>query len=631
MTQTPLSPDTAGRRVERDASGSLPIAGYAMLSDCSSAALVGNDGSIDWLCLPRFDSPSVFAALLDRQRGGSFRVAPAGAFRMTRRYIDATNVLETTFRTDSGVLRVTDVMPVADESKKRRELWPDHEILRRVECVEGEVDVEVHYEPRLHYACRAVSIEAHPHDTFIAQSGGAVLLLRSSVALQIAQDRSSATGRRVLRAGERVIVAWSFTQGWPAVMPADGDNADRQIDDSIAWWQTWARQFTYDWEFRDVVLRSALTLKLLTYAPSGAMVAAPTTSLPEVIGGERNWDYRYCWLRDASLTLRSLLDLGFTVEGESFLSWLVHATRITQPRLQILYDVYGGTKLPERVLEHLEGYRGSRPVRAGNGAANQLQLDVYGEFIEAVYQYVLRGGRIDRLTGRLLVGLGETVCRRWREPDEGIWEPRAGRRHHTHSKVMGWVALDRLVALHERGHLHAEPDRLRRERDEIRRDVESHAWNPALDSYVASYEDEDVDASLLQLGFVGFADPAGPRMKGTRRAIESRLARGDLVYRYRTDDGLSGNEGAFGICSFWAVEALALEGEVEEAMRRFESLLRRANDLGLYSEEIDPESGELLGNFPQAFTHTGLIGAALTLARCAGRPQEQPAGTGRKV
>jgi GH15 family glucan-1,4-alpha-glucosidase len=607
------------------------ISDYAAIGDCRSAALVSCDGSIDWLCLPRFDSPSVFAALLDRRRGGHFLVGPAGAAHATRRYIGATNVLETTFRADAGVLRLTDVMSVADEQTKGQELWPDHEILRRVECLEGEVEVEVTYEPRLEYGCRTLTIEAHPHDTFIAQAGSVVLLLRSPVPLAIAPDRASATGRRLLRAGDRIVVAWSFTHGWPAVMPADGTHADTHIDGSIAWWESWARQFTYDWEFRDAVLRSALTLKLLTYAPSGAMVAAPTTSMPEAIGGVRNWDYRYCWLRDASLTLRSLLDLGFAAEGEAFLSWLLHATRLTQPRLQILYDVYGGTKLPERVLDNLEGYRGSRPVRVGNGAADQLQLDVYGEVIEAVQQYVIRGGRIDRLTGRLLVGLGETVSRCWREPDEGIWEPRAGRRHHTHSKVMCWVALDRLVALHERGHLRAPADRFRRERDEIRRDVESRAWRPSLDSYAATYEDDHLDASLLQLGFVGFADPGGPRMKGTRRAIERRLARDGLVYRYRVADGLPGTEGAFGICSFWAVEALALEGEVDEAVRRFESLLRRANDVGLYSEEIDPASGDLLGNFPQAFTHTGLIGAALTLARCAGRPQEQAAGTGRKV
>ena len=608
-----------------------PISDYAAIGDCRSAALVSRDGSIDWLCLPRFDSPSVFAAILDRERGGFFRVAPSGPCEIARRYVDSTNVLETTFRTATGVARTTDLMPVANEERKGRELWPEHEILRRIECLGGEVEMEVYYEPRLAYGGRRLAIEAHPHETFIAQAGADVLLLRSHIPLEIAPDRASAHGRRTMRAGERAVIGWSFTSGWPAVMPADGENAEREIEESIAWWQAWAGQFTYDWRFRDAVLRSALTLKLLTYAPSGAVVAAPTTSLPEHIGGVRNWDYRYCWLRDASVTLRSLLDLGFTVEGESFLSWLLHATRLTQPKLQILYDVYGGHRVPERILRDLEGYRGSRPVRVGIGASNQLQLDVYCEVIEAVRQYVIRGGRIDRTTGRLLVGLGESVCRFWREPDEGIWEPRAGRRHHTHSKVMCWVALDRLVALHDGGHLRAPVERFRRERDAVRRDVETRGWDASLESYVASYDERQLDASLLQLGFVGFEDPAGDRMKRTRRAVEAQLARDGLVYRYLADDGLPGKEGAFGICSFWAVEACALEGDVDGAVRRFESLLARANDVGLYSEEIDPASGELLGNFPQAFTHTGLIGAALTLARCAGQPQEQAAGTGRKV
>jgi GH15 family glucan-1,4-alpha-glucosidase len=409
-------------------------------------------------------------------------------------------------------------------------------------------------------------------------------------------------------------------------MPAEGEHALRQIDGTIAWWRAWADQCTYDWEFRDVIVRSALTLKLLTYAPSGAIIAAPTTSLPEHIGGVRNWDYRYCWLRDASLTLRALLDLGYSVEGEAFLSWLLHATRLTRPKLQILYDVYGEAQLPEKQLDHLEGYRGSRPVRVGNKAAEQVQLDVYGEVVDAVHQYVIRGGRIDRATGRLLVGLGNTVSKIWRDPDEGIWEPRSGQHQHTHSKVMCWVALDRLIALHDDGHLKAPVDAYRRERDEIRRVVEAHGWNPSLESYTSALDMAVVDASLLRLAFCGFADPRGERMQGTRRAIDRQLTKNGLVYRYLFDDGLPGDEGAFGICSFWAVEACALGGNFEQALAWFERLLSYANDVGLFAEEIDPDTGEQLGNFPQAFTHVGLINTALTLARLAGRPQEQPAG-----
>ncbi|HEX5473061.1 MAG TPA: glycoside hydrolase family 15 protein [Vicinamibacterales bacterium] len=611
--------------------GYLSIGDYGIIGDCRSAALVSRDGSIDWLCLPRFDSPSIFAALLDLRQGGCFRVGPTGDYRVTRRYVEASNVLETTFHTPSGVVRLIDVMPVADEETKGRELWPEHEILRRVEGIEGEVEIEVRYEPRLDYGRLPVTLRPHPHDTLIAEQGLVVLLLHSDVPLTIAADQRKATGRRAVRAGERLLFGWSFSHGWPAVMPAEGDNAHRQIDGSVLWWQQWASQFTYDWHYRDAILRSALALKLLTYAPSGAVIAAPTTSLPEEIGGVRNWDYRYCWLRDASLTLRSLLDLGFTVEGEAFLSWLLHATRLTRPKLQILYNVFGGTEMPERHLDHLEGYRGSRPVRVGNGATHQVQLDVYGEVIGAVHEYVIRGGRIDRGTGRLLRGLGETVCQVWRDADEGIWEPRGGKRQNTHSKVMCWVALDRLLKLHQDGHLRCPFERFRRERDAIREQVETQAWDDRLNTYVASYEDRHLDASLLRLSFVGFADPHSERMKGTRRAVDAHLGHGPLLYRYRADDGLPGGEGTFGICGFWGVEACALEGRVDEARERFEALLGYANDLGLFAEEVDPASGLALGNFPQAFTHVGLISAGLTLARCSGRPQEQPAGGGEKI
>jgi len=328
-----------------------PISDYAIIGDCRSAALVSRTGSIDWWCLPRFDSPPVFAAILDHARGGSFRVAPAAAFSSSRRYVGRTAVLETTFTTSSGALRLIDAMPVADEEVKARSLWPEHEVLRSLEVIDGEVEVEIVYQPRLVFATAPARITMHPHQALMVERGRVVLLLRTEVPLTVNEDGTEARGRCRLRAGERAVLALSFAQGSPVVLPALGDRARELVKDSVDWWERWSGQCRYDWNYRDEVLRSALTLKLLTYSPSGAIVAAPTTSLPESIGGVRNWDYRYCWLRDASLTLRALLDLGFTVEAESFLSWLLHATRLTQPKLQILYDVYGEAHLPERSLE----------------------------------------------------------------------------------------------------------------------------------------------------------------------------------------------------------------------------------------------------------------------------------------
>jgi GH15 family glucan-1,4-alpha-glucosidase len=607
------------------------IAGYAIIGDCRSAALISSAGSIDWLCWPRFDSASVFAALLDRRRGGRFQIAPAAVTAVTRRYVEQTNVLETTFETSTGTLRLTDVMPVADERTKSRELWPEHEILRRVEVVAGEAEVIVYYEPRLDFARARARMVERAHNTFQTEHGPAVLMLRSEIPLQLSPDGVSVSGKTIMRAGSRAFLSVSFTKGAPAVLPALGDRAQELIEGSIEWWRQWASQCTYDWHYRDAVIRSALTLKLLTYAPSGAIVAAATTSLPEQIGGVRNWDYRFCWLRDAALTLRALLDIGFHVEAEAFLSWMMHATRLTQPRLQVLYDIYGRSDVPERTLDHLEGYARSRPVRVGNRAAGQMQLDVYGEVIEAAYGFVMRGGTLDRTTAATLVALGQTVCQTWTMPDEGIWEPRTSRRHNTHSKALCWVALDRLVRLEAAGHIKTRGNRFSQERDRIREAIERDGWSEAAGSYVAAFGHTAVDASLLRLALSGYADPQSARMKATFARIRDDLSAGDgLLYRYRTGDGLPAGEGAFGICSFWGAEARALEGRHAEARRWFEALLRYTNDLGLLSEEIDPSSKALLGNFPQAFSHVGLINTALTLADTAGDSQARQATASTK-
>ncbi len=610
-----------------------PIGDYALIGDCRSAALVSRDGSIDWLCLPIFDGPSVFAAILDAGRGGCFRVSAAGNARLSRRYVGNSAVLETTFTTPGGVLRLTDAMPVADEATKSASLWPDHEVVRRAECVEGEVVVEVVFEPRPDYGRAKVRLRAGHYNTLLCEIGPQALTLRSDVPLALDPDGCGARGRLLLKRGESAVAALTFTDGLPAVLPAHGRHAEDVLDGSVKWWERWASQCEYDWDHRDAIVRSAVTLKLLTYAPSGAMIAAPTTSLPEKIGGVRNWDYRYCWLRDASLTLCALVDLGYREEAEAFLSWMLYATALTRPKLQILYDVYGEPGVPERTLEHLEGHAGSRPVRIGNSATGQLQFDVYGEVVDAAFQFIARGGAIDRATSRLLVGLGNTVSSVWRDPDDGIWEARAGRHHNTHSKVLCWVALDRLIKLHEDGHLKAPVDRFRAERDAIRREVEAHAWNERMGSYVAVFDGDALDASLLRMATSGFTDPKGERMRRTADAVRRRLGTNGLIHRYHTDDGLPPGEGAFTICSFWSVECFALEGRLDEARRELERLLGCRNDLGLLSEEIDVETGALLGNFPQAFSHIGLINAALTLAECAGQPQAKAAAAagGKKV
>jgi GH15 family glucan-1,4-alpha-glucosidase len=593
----------------------VPIGEYAAIGDCRTAGLVSRDGSLDFLCLPRFDSPTVFAALLDTDTGGRFRVRPVGSFRSARTYVPNTNVLETTYTTAGGACVLRDLMPVRSEEDKRSAPLPEHLVLRELEGLAGSVDIEVLYELRPDYARRQPRLKSRGTLGLWSEIDGAACVLRSDVPLTVMDDGRAAIGTYRLRAGERLYLAFGYNQEGPAVVPSLGAAARHQVKQSIGWWQEWSARCSYRGPYRDAVIRSALTLKLMTYAPSGAVVAAPTTSLPEAIGGPRNWDYRYCWLRDAAFTLRALFSLGHDEEATAFLDWMLHATRLTWPELQVMYDVFGEARLTECELPHLDGYSDSRPVRIGNGAQGQLQLDVYGEVIDAVAMFARRGGRFSRDTVRLLDSLGHTVCKRWREPDEGIWEGRSGRSHNTHSKVLCWVALDRLVRMHEAGFIHVCVDAMRAERDVIRALIEAHGFNERLGSYTRTFDGSDLDASLLTLPLYGYVDGADPRMRSTCARIRERLGRGPLVYRYQgVDDGLPPGEGAFGITSFWAVECMARGGDLDGATAAFEQLLGCANDVGLYGEEIDPETGAALGNFPQAFTHVGLINAALTLA-----------------
>jgi GH15 family glucan-1,4-alpha-glucosidase len=587
------------------------IEDYAIIGDCRSAALVSRYGSIDWLCWPRFDKPAIFAALLDRKQGGFWRISPIDRATIKRRYVPDSNVLETHFTIDSGTAILIDLMPGASHTSRENSLMPDHEIIRKVTCVAGEMDLQIEFCPMADYGKSKVQIRQCGALGLKIHVGGGAYWLRSSVPLQI--NEGSARARIVLHSGESLCFYFSYTEEAPAVLRLFDSSFDERINISVTNWQKWARFASYDGDYRNEVVRSALALKLLSYAPSGAIIAAATTSLPERIGGSLNWDYRYCWLRDASFTIRALLELNYWDEAEDFLDWMLQATRLTQPELRILYSVYGDQAPPERELKHLSGYRESKPVRVGNLAREQLQLDVYGEVIDAASQFAFHGGHLDSEMQSALIGLGNYVAKNWDQPDEGIWEPRYGRQNHTHSRLLCWTAMDRLVNLSEKGMLRGAPiDDYKAHSNSIRRQIEERAWNEQIQSYVSVLDGDQLDASLLLLSWYGFADAASPRMRSTHQAIRQRLGTPDgLLYRYENEI-----EGTFAICTFWEAEYLALGGgSLDDARQRFGQLMKYANDLGLYGEEIDARTGAALGNFPQAFTHVGLIGAALSISQ----------------
>ena len=598
-----------------------PIERYAVIGDCRTAALVSRDGSLDWLCLPDFSSTSVFGAILDRERGGCFSIRPTGRFSAERRYLKSSAVLETTFRGESGAVRVLDALPVIDGLDA---LEPMREVLRVVEGVAGQVELAIGCDPRPQYGAR------RPQPRHRGQLGwwytwaNEALLLATDAELH--PERGALRGRVRVQPGERICFSLSYVKGDPAVVPPLGAAAKDRIDRTAEWWRAWSKRCTLDGPYREPVRRSAITLKLLSFALSGAIVAAITASLPEAIGGERNWDYRYCWLRDAGLTTAALTQLGFHDEARAFLRWLLHATRLTWPELCVMYDVYGRTRLGERKLDWLEGYRGSAPVRIGNNAYAQVQLDAYGQVILAAHAFHAGGGKLEEGEGRMIAGLADVVAKRWRDPDHGIWEIPGEPRQYTFSKIICWLAFDCLLRLHEQGAIELPQHKLesfRREKHAIAATVEARGFNREMRSYTSELDGTEVDASLLLLPALRYLDAADPRMVSTYDRVVERLGRGGVVHRYvHGYDGLASVEGAFGICGFWAVENLARRGRMHEAERAFEHLLSFANDVGLFSEECDPETRAALGNFPQGFTHTGLINAALAIEKARQRQGE---------
>lgn len=617
----PESARSALPHASRTAGQRFPdIGSYAVIGDCRTAALVGADGGIDWACFPDFSGDAVFATLLDRSVGGAFRLCVLDPVEVTTLYVPATAVLETTARTQRGLAIIREAMSTLNEEEDCLE--PEVEILRQIEIVEGEVDVHLLFEPRTDYGATPVRLKSKGRLGWSFARRSRFFNLATDLDVRSSVDGMRIEGTTQLTAGARRDVSLSFVSQDPGVVPPLGPEAHARMTRTVDWWRNWTASIAWDGPYRDAIVRSALCLKLLTHARSGAVIAAPTTSLPEDVGGSRNWDYRYCWLRDASLTTRALVALGCMDEAGAFLDWLLHATRQTSPRLRVLYDVYGGDRIPERVLSHLHGWRGSRPVRIGNTAHDQLQLDGYGQIIAAAAEFVAGGGHLGATQRRYLSGLGRVVRRRWREPDAGIWEIRGERRHYTHSKMLCWTAIDCLIRLTEDGFLTENVEELARTRAEIARTIEEECYDPQR-GYLAAIGWKDPDASLLTMPKYGYLDARDDRFRQTFETIDRELTVGDgLLLRYPSGfDGLRGLENAFGITSFWAVEALARMGRLEEAKRRMETLLDCASDFGLFGEEIDAATCGVLGNYPQAFTHVGLILAAEAIARADEREQ----------
>ena len=601
------TPSDPGRTTAFRSDGYAPLRDYAVIGDGRSAALIAADGSVDWLGMPDLDSPSVFAALLDPVRGGRFLLEPEEPYTVARRYLPGTNVLETTFTTGGGSLRVTDALTLEADGA----LGPMRELQRRIDGVAGTVPLRWSVQPRFGYGARRPRI-ARRAGVPVAVAGADALAVCAWDAGEPECTDRAINGRLDLRRGQRALLAIPLAHQEPLVLPARPE-CDARMDHTIAAWRGWARERSNEGMWRDAVLRSALALKLLIFAPSGAIAAAVTSSLPEQVGGERNWDYRFSWVRDSAFTLDAFLSLGCPAEAHAYFWWLMHASQLTHPRLRVLYRLNGGGHATERTLP-LDGYRGSRPVRIGNAAGAQTQLDTYGELLQTGWLYAGAAGRLDADIARRLAELADFVCAAWRGPDSGIWEVRSAPLHFTQSKMMCWVALDRAIDLCERGLIQSRGSaRWRLARAQIRDFVETRCFSSLHHCYTRSAGSSDLDAAVL-LGLLhGYAPPGDPRMRATVDTVARELRHGPFVDRYSGEDGVSGTEGAFLACSFWLAECLARTGCLEQATALMDDLVGLANDVGLYGEEIDPATGAFLGNLPQGLSHLALISAACTI------------------
>jgi len=592
-----------------------PIENYGVIGDLHTVALVGMDGSIDFMCFPLFDSPSIFAALLDREKGGRFQITPvlSGA-RQKQIYLPDSNILLSRFLSEEGVAEISDFMAVTENGHHR------HDLIRMVKTVRGEVRFRVVCAPKFDYGRCAHRIERQGGDTVFLPERHDLRALRLVSDIPLKFENGAAVAEFTLGAGDTAEFVLEEA-GEPDASPTRREEyVQTAIVETLAYWRRWVGRSAYRGRWREMVNRSALALKMLTSKPHGSIVAAPTFGLPERIGGERNWDYRFTWIRDASFTLYGLIRLGYTEEAAAFMRWVEGRCGELNPdgSLQVMYGIDGRHELPEETLRHFEGYRNSSPVRIGNAAYDQLQLDIYGELMDSVYLYDKYGEPTHYDLWSNLVRLIDWVCRNWRQPDEGIWEVRGSRREFLYSRLMCWVAVDRAVRLALKRSLPGPLDRWIRTRDEIYHDIFDHFWHRQRRAFVGYKGADAMDAATLLMPLVRFIAPRDPRWLGTLHAIERELVEDSHVFRYRNEehalDGLQGIEGTFTMCSFWYVECLARAGRVHEARFYFEKMLGYANHVGLYSEELGP-SGEHLGNYPQAFTHLGLISAAHCLDR----------------